>query len=51
MDVLLARPVTIPLALISMWVWSAGNRNGNKRMVYAGIAISAAATITFFLGI
>ena len=51
MNFLSAHPVTIALALISMAVWTAGNRNQNKKLVWVGIGFSAAATVTFFLGI
>lgn len=43
-------PVTIVLALVSMVVWAWGNRNGSKKVVYVGIALSVIATGTFFLG-
>ena len=51
MNFLSAHPVTIVLALISMVVWTTGNRNQNKTLVWVGIGLSAAATVTFFLGI
>ena len=51
MGFLSEHPVTITLALASMMVWTSGNRNGNKKLVYIGIALSVAATMTFFLGV
>ena len=51
MGFLSAHPVTIALALVSMMIWTSGNRNGNQKLVYIGIAISIAATVTFLLGI
>ena len=51
MELLSAHPITIGLALVSAVVWTAGNRNHNKTLVYVGIALSVAATVTFFLGV
>ena len=51
MDLLSGHPVTVVLALISMAVWAAGNRNGNKKLVKLGIVISIIATGTFFLNL
>ncbi len=51
MNFLSAHPVTIVLALISMVIWTTGNRNQNKKLVWVGIAFSVAATVTFFLGL
>ena len=49
MDFLTNHPITIGLALVSAVLWGAGKRNGNKRLVAVGIALSAAATVTFIL--
>ena len=51
MGKLTGRPVTLVLALLSAIVWSAGNRNRNKKLVYAGVALSVIAVVTFFLGV
>ncbi len=51
MNLLSGHPVTVVLALISMAVWTAGNRNGNKKLVKVGIGISIIATGTFFLNL
>lgn len=51
MDFFSSHPVTIILALLSLFVWTAGNRNQSKRLVYIGIGLSVAATATFFLGV
>ena len=51
MEFFASHPVTIVLALLSMFVWTAGNRNASKKLVYIGIGLSVAATITFFLRI
>lgn len=51
MNFLSAHPVTIILALISLVIWTAGNRSGNKKLVYVGIALSVLATVTFFMNI
>ena len=46
-----SHPVTLVLALVSMIVWSAGNRNKNKKVVCVGLGLSLIATVTFFLNI
>ena len=46
-----AHPLTIVLALVSIVIWTSGNRSRNKTQVYIGIALSVAATVTFFLGL
>ncbi|MBO4419971.1 MAG: hypothetical protein J5789_09145 [Oscillospiraceae bacterium] len=51
MDFLSSHPVTIALALVSLFVWTSGNRSKNKKLVFIGIGISVVATVTFFLGI
>ena len=51
MNFLSAHPVTIALALISTVIWTTGNRNQNKKLVWVGIALCAAAAVTFFLGV
>ena len=50
MDILSSHPIAIGLALVSLIVWTSGNRNQNKKLVWIGIGLSAAATIAFFLG-
>ncbi len=50
MDFLSAHPVTIALAIVSAVVWTAGNRNQNKRFVLIGILLSVAAIAAFVLG-
>ena len=50
MNFLSSHPFAIGLALVSMVVWTSGNRNQNKKLVWIGIGLSAAATIALFLG-
>ena len=50
MDFLSAHPVTIALAIVSAVVWTAGNRNQNKRFVLIGILLAVAAIAAFVLG-
>ena len=50
MDFLSAHPVTISLAVVSAVIWTAGNRNQNKLLVFAGLALSLAAIAAFVLG-
>ena len=51
MEFLSAHPLTIGLALVSMVIWTMGNRDQNKKLVWIGVGFSVAATITLFLGI
>ena len=51
MEFLSAHPLTIGLALVSIVIWTMGNRDQNKKLVWIGVGFSVAATITFFLGI
>ncbi len=50
MDFLSAHPITIALAVISAVIWSAGNRNQDRRYVWIGIALSVAAMVAFAFG-
>lgn len=50
MSFLSSRPVTVCLALVAAVVWAAGNRNKNRTLVGVGIALTAAAAVTYFLG-
>lgn len=50
MEFLSAHPITIALAVISAVIWSAGNREQNKKYVWIGIALSVAAMIAFAFG-
>ena len=51
MNFLYAHPVTIALAMLSMVIWTTGNHKNNKKLVWIGIGLSIAATVTFFIGI
>ena len=51
MEILSQHPVTISLALASMMVWTSGNRNKNKKLIYIGIALSALAILAYILGL
>lgn len=42
-------PITIILALVSLFVWTVGNKMQNKRLIYIGIFFSVAAILTLFL--
>ena len=50
MDFLSAHPFTIALAVISAVVWTAGNRNQDKRLVIVGVVFSLAAIAAFVFG-
>ena len=50
MDFLSAHPITIALAVVSAVVWTAGNRNQDKRLVIAGLVLSIAAIVAFVFG-
>ena len=37
MDILSSHPIAIGLALVSLIVWTSGNRTQNKKLVWIGI--------------
>lgn len=51
MNFFASHPVSLFLALGSLFIWTAGNRNRSKKLVYIGIGLSVAATVTFILRI
>lgn len=46
-----SHPLTLVLALLSLVYWTAGNRNGSRKLVYIGVGLTAAALLTFFFGL